>query len=70
MKRAMIAGLVLGIFSLVGAGCQSTYSSIRQVSGNTYMVTRVRQGLFSANGDLLRCEASGETMNCTQVGTP
>jgi hypothetical protein len=70
MKRALISVLLLGAFSLYGFGCASTYTGIRQVSGNTYMVTRVSQGLFANHGDLLRCEAAGETMNCTQVGTP
>ena len=70
MKRAIISVLALGAFSLLGLGCGSTFTGIRQVSGNTYMVTRVRQGLFSTSDDLLRYEAAAETMNCTQVSTP
>ncbi|MFO0610297.1 MAG: hypothetical protein U0324_44465 [Polyangiales bacterium] len=70
MKRIVLTALSVAAASYVLAGCASSYTGIRQVQGNTYMVTRVRQGLFSTNGDLLRCEANGETFNCTQIGTP
>lgn len=70
MKRIILTALAFSMLASLGAGCASTYTGIRQVQGNTYMVTRVRQGLFSVSGDLLRCEANGESMNCTQVATP
>lgn len=67
MKRTLLGLFILAAMS---SGCASYYSGIRQVSGNTYFVTRVRQGLFSVNSDLLRCEANGAAMNCTQISEP
>ncbi len=67
MKRYLLA--ILALSALV-SGCATSYTSIRQVQGNTYMVTRVQQGLFSVSSDLLRCEANGPAMACTQVSEP
>jgi hypothetical protein len=64
MKQILLAFLFLGA---IASGCATSYSSIRQVQGNTYMVTRVQQGLFSVSSDLLRCEANGPSMTCSQV---
>ena len=69
MKRIILTTLSLTVASYLLAGCASSYTSVHQVQGNTYMVTRVRQGLITTNGDLLRCEAAGDTMNCTQIAT-
>ena len=67
MKRKL-----LGIFFLVMtvSGCASSYTGIRQVNGNTYMITRVRQGLITVDSDLMTCEAAGEKMNCKTIAEP
>jgi len=70
MKRIILSVLVVGTTTAFLSGCASSYSNIRQVQGNTYLVTRNRQGFLSWNADLLRCEAAGDTMNCTQIATP
>ncbi len=69
MKNLTITFTLLG---LLASGCGGgSFTGIRQVSGNIYAVTRVRPGFFAATkGDLLRCEAQGNRMNCVQLAEP
>lgn len=65
--------IILGIFALgaLASGCASSYTSIRQLNGNTYVLTRVNAGLFgSTNASLVRCEAANTTMRCTEAAEP
>ncbi|MGK3967872.1 hypothetical protein [Sorangium sp. So ce1099] len=65
MKRSLIFGLLLA--SLGAIGCQGSYTSIRQIDGTRYHVTRARQGFFSAKGTVFDCQAKGDAMTCTEI---
>ncbi|MGK4008097.1 hypothetical protein WMF31_36100 [Sorangium sp. So ce1036] len=65
MKRTWILGLVLA--SLGAVGCQGSYTSIRQIDGTRYHITRSKQGFFNTYGTVLDCQARGDEMTCTEI---
>ncbi|WP_437530778.1 hypothetical protein WME79_00270 [Sorangium sp. So ce726] len=65
MKRSLIFGLLLA--SLGAIGCQGSYTSIRQIDGTRYHVTRTKQGFFNAYGTVFDCQAKGDAMTCVEI---
>ncbi|WP_437288181.1 hypothetical protein [Sorangium sp. So ce406] len=65
MKKTLILGVMLA--SLGAVGCQGAYTSIRQIDGTHYQITRSKQGFFKTTGTLLDCQARGDAMTCTEV---
>jgi len=61
---------------LCGCGAGGTYTSIRQIHDNTYLLTKVGNTNFYINGRrvsrgaLLRCQATADNLNCVALGTP
>jgi hypothetical protein len=67
MKRAFI--LFLGVVALASTGCASTYTSLRKVDDNTYVLTRTQQGFFHTYGSVFSCTPAGENLKCTELGS-
>ena len=66
MKRALIFTTFAAIVGL-STGCASQYSSIRKNDDGTYVVTRVKQGLFRVYGTTYLCSTQGEGLSCKEI---
>ncbi len=67
MSRAIL--LVLGVVAVAStAGCASTYTSLRKVDDNNYVLTKTQGGFFSTSGSVYNCTPNGDNLKCTQVG--
>ncbi len=67
MSRAIL--LFLAVAAIASTGCASTYSSIRKVDDNTYILTRTQMGFFRTFGSVFSCTPEGENFKCTEVGS-
>ena len=68
MKRAIL--LVLGVVAVASTtGCATTYTSLRKVDDNNYVLTKTQHGFFSTFGSVYNCTPAGETLKCTELGS-
>ncbi len=67
MRRRVAAALLVLGATLFASGCQSVFTSIRQESPGTYVLTEARQGFLRMHGAALRCTAEGTRMRCTEI---
>lgn len=68
MKRAIV--VFLGIAALAStAGCASTYSSLRKVDDNNYVLTRSKSVPFYTWGTVYNCTPNGDNLKCTELGS-
>jgi hypothetical protein len=67
MKHVRLAGL-LAIVWFGASGCVGAYTNIDRASDGSYTVTKVTQGPWRVSGEVYRCEASGASMTCTELG--
>ena len=69
MNRIIHSILVLTALSSA-FGCSVAYSSIRQQSDGTYLLTESRSRFFKVQGTMYKCTAAGETLQCQVVALP
>ena len=68
MKRAVL--LFLGVVAVASTtGCASTYSSLRKVDDNNYVLTKTQQGFFHTFGSVYSCTPAGDNLKCTELGS-
>jgi hypothetical protein len=67
MNRAIL--LFLAIAAVGSTGCASTYSSLRKVDDNTYVLTRTEHGFFHTYGSVFSCTPAGDNLKCTELGS-
>lgn len=69
MNRIIHSILALTTLAASGA-CSVAYSSVRQQSDGTYLLTESRSRFLKVQGTMYRCTAAGETMQCRVVALP
>jgi hypothetical protein len=67
MSRAIV--LVLAVAAVASTGCASTYSSLRKVDDNSYVLTRTEHGFFHTFGAVYSCVPVGDNLKCTEIGS-
>ena len=65
--RRLIPCLAAGVLCLTAFGCAGVYTNIEKAPDGSYTVTKVRQGPWRVQGELLRCEGAGTRMTCTRI---
>jgi hypothetical protein len=69
MNRIIHSILVLTTLA-TGGGCSVAYSSVRQQSDGTYLLTESRSRFFKVQGTMYRCTAAGESLQCQVIALP
>jgi hypothetical protein len=67
MKLAIV--LFLAATAIGSTGCASTYTSLRKVDDNNYVLTRTEHGFFHTYGSVYNCTPTGDNLKCTELGS-
>jgi hypothetical protein len=68
MKRAIV--LFLAVVAIASTtGCATTYTSLRKVDDNSYVLTKTQHGFFSTYGSVYSCTPTGDNLKCTELGS-
>ena len=70
MKSAIILATTIGLS--LAAGCQGSFTGIRPLDANSYVLTRTITGAFGVpHGSLLRCtpQPNGD-LSCVRIAVP
>ena len=68
MKRAIV--LFLAVVAIASTtGCATTYTSLRKVDDNSYVLTKTQNGFFSTSGSVYNCTPAGDNLKCTELGS-
>ena len=67
MKQGIL--LLLAATALGSAGCATTYTSVRKVDDNNYVLTRTTHSPFHTFGSVYNCTPDGDKLKCTELGS-
>ena len=67
MTRVVITALSLLALT---SGCSVAYSSIRQESDGSYILTESKARFFKVQATMYKCTADGDKMRCQVVALP
>lgn len=68
----MTRAIVLALVAVASVGCANTYTAIRKVDDNTYILTRTKQGFGKTYGTVYLCKPIGQSadLHCVVLDEP